>query len=229
MADEHGGAIDEIDEAHRRIIDTIQPVLAKYGYGLAGGNALRVHGLTSRPTRDVNMFSPREGAITPAVPEVEAALRAAGFAAEFDNRGGHLWRDYDEYDAQWLVTVGGRRIVLHLHVDETFPLPAVVSGIGPVHDAEAVLGGKVISLIIRADARDFADVFEAMERGWSPEALIALAWRLNPDDYDAEYFTGVLPNLRQLPDFDFAQYGMSEQRVNKLRDLFEQQWPAREG
>jgi len=223
-----GAAIDEIDEAHRRIIDVIQPVLAKYGYGLAGGNALRVHRLSTRPTRDVNMFSPREGAIKPAVPEVEAALKAAGFDAEFDSRGRHLAGDYDDYDAQWLVTVSGRRIVLHLHVDETFPLPVVISGIGPVHEAEAVLGGKVVALIIRADARDFADVFEAMERGWSAEALIGLAWRLNQDDYDADDFTRVLPNLRQLPDFDFTQYGMSEQRVKALRDLFEQRWPARQ-
>jgi hypothetical protein len=224
MADDQGGAIDE---AHRRIITVIQPALEKYGFGLAGGNALRVHGLSTRPTRDVNMFTPREGALTRAVPEVEAALLAAGFKAEFDTRGG-LTRDYDDYDAQWLVTVDSRRIVLHLHVDETFPLPVVVSGIGPVHDAEAVLGGKVIALVIRADARDFVDVFEAMRRGWSPEALIGLVWRLNPHDYDAEYFTQVLPNLRQLGDFDFTQYGLSEQQVRELRDLFEKQWPARE-
>jgi hypothetical protein len=63
-----------------------------------------------------------------------------------------------------------------------------------------------------------------MERGWSAEALIALAWRLNADDY----FTQVLPNLRRLPDFDFTQYGMSEQQVKKLRDVFEHQWPARQ-
>ncbi|MGH3205939.1 MAG: nucleotidyl transferase AbiEii/AbiGii toxin family protein [Streptosporangiaceae bacterium] len=224
MAAGHGGAIDD---AHRSIIEVIQPVLAKYGYGLAGGNALRVHGLSTRPTRDVNMFTSREGAVKPAVPEVEAALRAAGFDVEFDNRGGHFARDYDDYDAQWLVTVGDRRIVLHLHVDETFPQPVVISGVGPVHDKEAVLGGKVIALVIRADARDFADVFEAMEQGWSAEALIALAWQLNPHDYDADHFTGVLPNLRQLPDFDFIQYGMSGQQVKRLRDLFERQWPAR--
>jgi hypothetical protein len=223
MAD--GGAIDE---AHRRIIAVIQPVLEKYGFGLAGGNALRVHGLSTRPTRDVNMFTAREGAIKPAVPEVEAALRAAGFEAKFDNRGNHLIRDYDDYDAQWLVTVGGRRIVLHLHVDETYGPPVVVSGIGPVIDAEEVLGGKVIALVMRADARDFADVFEAMQKGWSAEALINLAFRLNPDDYDAEYFTAVLPNLHQLGDFDFEQYGLTGQQVTELRKLFEERWPARE-
>ncbi len=228
MADEPGGA-SAIDQDHLRIIDVIAPVLRKYGYGLAGGNALRVHRLTSRPTRDVNMFTSREGSVKPAVPEVEAALQAAGYDAKFDDRGGHLTRDYDDYNAQWLITVAGRQIVLQLTVDDTFPRPVVVSGIGPVHRAEAVLGAKVICLVVRADARDFADVFEAMEKGWSRDALIGLALRLNPHDYDERSFTGVLPNLRQLPDFDFAQYGMSEQRVKELRDLFEQRWSAPAG
>jgi predicted nucleotidyltransferase component of viral defense system len=173
------------------------------------------------------MFTAVEGAIKAAVPEVEAALRAAGFDAEFDDRE-HPIRDYDDYDAQWVVTVRRRRIVLHLHVDETYHPPVIVSGVGPVIDVEDVLGGKVIALVIRADARDFVDVFEAMRKGWSSEQLIALAWRLSPDDYDAGYFTDVRPNLRKLGDFDFMQYGLSGQQVAELRDLFEERWPARD-
>jgi hypothetical protein len=107
MAANHGGAIDE---AHRRIIAVIQPVLKRYGFGLAGGNALRAHGLSHRPTRDINVFTPTEGAVSRAVPEVERALRDAGFEARAT--GGSmtgLVHDWDEWTARWNVTAGERR------------------------------------------------------------------------------------------------------------------------
>ena len=69
----------------------------------------------------------------------------------------------------------------------------------------------------------------ALRQGWSPEQLITLAWRLNPDDYDADYFTQVLPNLADLDDFEFEQYGISPGQVKELRELFERLWPSRQG
>jgi predicted nucleotidyltransferase component of viral defense system len=92
-----------------------------------------------------------------------------------------------------------------------------------------VLASKTLAMVDRAAARDFIDVFEAMRQGWSPEQLIALAWRLNSDDYGADYFTQVLPNLADLDDFEFEQYGLDPERVKELRELFEQMWPARQG
>ncbi|MGH3195731.1 MAG: nucleotidyl transferase AbiEii/AbiGii toxin family protein [Streptosporangiaceae bacterium] len=227
MAADHGGAIDE---THRRIIAVIQPVLELYGFGLAGGNALRVHGLSSRPTRDINMFTPTEGAVARAVPQVEGALRAAGFDARAT--GGQmagLVRDWDEYAARWIVTAGERRVLLELRLHEMLSPPVSIKDIGLVLNVEDVLASKILAMVDRAAARDFADVYEAMRQGWSPEQLIALAWRLNPDDYDAEYFTQVLPNLADLDDFEFEQYGLNPGQVKELRELFERQWPARQG
>lgn len=56
----------------------------------------------------------------------------------------------------------------------------------------------------------------------------AIAWRLNSDDYDAEYFTEVRPNLRKLGDFDFARYGLGDDQVAGLRRVCEDRWPARD-
>lgn len=223
------GRGDAIDETHRRIIAVIQPVLDRYGFGLAGGNALRVHGLSSRPTRDINMFTSAEGAVARAVPQVEAALQAAGFGAKATGTDmAQLVRDWNEYTARWIVTAGERRVLLELSFHDLLSPPVSIKDIGFVLTVEDVLASKTLALVDRAAARDFADVFVAMRQGWSPEQLIALAWRLGGGDYDAGYFTQVLPNLTELDDFEFEQCGLNDGQVKDLRELFEREWPTRE-
>jgi hypothetical protein len=219
-----------IDETQRRIIAVIQPVLQRYGFGLAGGNALRVHGLSHRPTRDINMVTVREGAIRQAVPEVEAALRNAGFQARgTQGNMADIVPDWDDWNARWTVTAGERRVMLELSLHDLLNPPVIITDIGPVLTVEDVLSSKTLAMVDRAAARDFADVFEAMRQGWSPEQLIALAWQLNPDDYDAEYFTQVPGNLADLDDFEFEQCGLNTRQIKELRELFERQWPSRLG
>lgn len=218
-----------IDETHRRIISVIQPVLERYGFGLAGGNALRVHRLSHRPTRDINCFSERQGAIKQAVPEVEAALQNAGFEARATGgAGAGLIRDWDDWNARWTVTAGDRRVMLELGIHDLLSPPVVIADIGPVLTVQDVLASKTLAMVDRAAARDFADVFEVLKRGWTPEQLIALAWQLNPDDYDAAYFTQVPENLADLDDFEFEQYGLNPGQVKELRDLFQRLWPSRQ-
>ncbi len=218
-----------IDETHRRILAVIEPVLTRYGFGLAGGNAMRVHGLTHRPTRDINAFTGIEGAIAAAAPEVETALRNAGYEPR-RTRGAaaDMVRDYDEWTARWTVTAGDRRVMLELAVHDLLSPPAAVTDIGPVLTVEDVLAGKTLALVDRATARDFYDVYTVMRQGWTPERLIALAWKLNPDDYDAAYFTQVVPNLADLDDFEFEQYGLNPAQVKELREFFGEHWPSRE-
>jgi hypothetical protein len=224
---DRGGALDE---AHRRIIAVIQPVLGRYGFGLAGGNALRAHGLSLRPTRDINVFTPLEGAVPQAVPEVEKALRNAGFEVRATTPpAAGLVRDWDQWNARWTVTAGGRRVLLELSCHELLGPPVVIADIGPVLAVDDVLASKTLALVDRAAARDFIDVFEAMRQGWTPEQLIALAWQLNPDDYDAAFFTQVPENLDDLDDFEFEQYGLNSGQVEELRELFQQSWPSRQG
>jgi hypothetical protein len=227
MPADDGGSIDE---THRRILAVIQPVLRKYGFGLAGGNAMKAHGLTHRPTRDINMFTMRAGAIKLAVPEVERALKNAGFGARA-TRGAEaaLVGDWDDYNARWTVTAGEERVLLELALHDLISPPVLIADIGPVLTVEDLLAAKTLALVDRSGARDFWDVYEAMRQGWTPEQLIGLAWRLNPDDYDAAYFTEVLGNLADLDDFEFRQLGLSGRQVTDLRAAFEGQWPRRNG
>jgi Nucleotidyl transferase AbiEii toxin, Type IV TA system len=45
---------------------------------LGGGNALLAHGIITRPTRDVDLFTDQEHGVEAAAEEAQAALRAAG-------------------------------------------------------------------------------------------------------------------------------------------------------
>ncbi|HEY2552316.1 MAG TPA: hypothetical protein VGI64_17245 [Streptosporangiaceae bacterium] len=71
-----------LDEYHEGIVRVVPPVLEQDGFALAGGNALRAHGLTTRSTQDVNLFSDRERGVVNVTSKVELALRNAGYLVE---------------------------------------------------------------------------------------------------------------------------------------------------
>jgi hypothetical protein len=46
-----------VKERHRHIATTALAVAGKYGLALAGGYAVHVHGMGSRPSEDVDLFA----------------------------------------------------------------------------------------------------------------------------------------------------------------------------
>ncbi len=72
----------ELEDMHRLVAAAVLDVAAEHGFALAGGCALIVHGVTSRPTEDVDLFTDREHGVTAAADRVETSLAAAGFRAE---------------------------------------------------------------------------------------------------------------------------------------------------
>ena len=60
-----------INELHRRVATVALRVATRYGFALGGGNALIAHGLITRPTLDVDLFTNEETG-------VEAAARLRG-------------------------------------------------------------------------------------------------------------------------------------------------------
>lgn len=73
---------------------------AKYGFALAGGGALDVHGITHRFTSDVDLHTDRLGVMHQAAADVERALTDAGCKPErqqLEERGVGGW------NAEWWV------------------------------------------------------------------------------------------------------------------------------
>jgi hypothetical protein len=71
-----------VSALHRRVAAVALSAAAGHGFALGGGNALLAHGVTTRPTQDVDLFTDREHGVEAAAGAVEAALRAAGVHAE---------------------------------------------------------------------------------------------------------------------------------------------------
>jgi hypothetical protein len=55
-----GGLTPTVSDLHRRVAAVALAAAAKHGFSLGGGNALLAHGVISRPTEDVDLFTDQE-------------------------------------------------------------------------------------------------------------------------------------------------------------------------
>jgi hypothetical protein len=49
-----------VSDLHRRVAAVALAAAAEHGFALGGGNALLAHGVISRPTQDVDLFTDQE-------------------------------------------------------------------------------------------------------------------------------------------------------------------------
>ena len=134
-----------VSDLHRQVAAVALAAAAEHGFALGGGNALLAHGVISRPTADVDLFTDQEHGVQAAADAVEAALRRAGFRAERQGQEGGLsdmFPDIGEGLAEWIVTAAaGEQMLLQLAYFNRGRQP-VVMDIGPVLDLEDAVGGK---------------------------------------------------------------------------------------
>lgn len=80
-----------LDGDHKALVDAALPVCARYGLTVAGGYAVKAHGLVERPSED---FATGTAApIEEIVAALDAAYRTAGFEVQVldaEGRKGHL-------------------------------------------------------------------------------------------------------------------------------------------
>lgn len=214
-----------VSDLHRRVAAVALGAARRHGFALGGGNALLAHGVTSRPTQDVDLFTDQEHGVEAAAGAVEAALRAAGFETERQDEVdglADLFPDTGEGLAEWVVTgPGGVQMVLQLAYFDRGRDP-VVMDIGPVLDLEDVVGGKVCALASRVEPRDYADVAAALER-YTPAQLIGFARRLDPGLTGQDFADAGL-RLDQMDDRALAEAGLSHHEVTRLRERLAA-WP----
>jgi len=214
-----------VSELHHRVAGIALRAAARYGFALAGGNALLVHGLSDRFTQDVDLFTDEEGGVEAAAAVVEAALEAGGFRAERVDKTsglGDVFEGMGEGLAEWIVTgPGGEQMSLQLAYFDRAHRP-VRMDVGPVMDLRDVLGWKVCALASRVMARDYIDVAAALEH-YRPVQLIRLAKRLDPGLTDRD-FADAGRRVDEFNDREFAVYGLSRGDIARLRERFAS-WP----
>jgi len=214
-----------LDELHRRVATVALRVATRYGFALGGGNALIAHGLITRPTQDVDLFTNEETGVGAAADSVEAALLDAGFEAEREDDDAGLSDIFEGMGdglAEWTVTApDGRRMMLQMAYFDRAAQP-VPMDVGPVLSLEDVVGGKVCALAGRAEPRDYIDTAAALKL-FTIEEAIGFARRLDAGLEDRD-FADAARRLDRWGDGVFAPFGLSPADVAALRDAFSN-WP----
>jgi hypothetical protein len=214
-----------LTELHRRVATVALRVATRYGFALGGGNALIAHGLISRPTQDVDLFTNDEAGVGAAAASVEAALQAAGFAAEREDDAdgvSDMFEGMDEGLAEWTVTApDGQRMMLQMAYFDRTRQP-VTMDVGPVLSLEDVVGGKVCALVGRAEPRDYIDTAAALKL-YSIQGAISLARRLDPGLEDRD-FADAGQRLDRWGDVVFTPFGLDAADIARLRGAFAD-WP----
>jgi len=121
------------------------------GFLLAGGGALLVSGLSSRPTRDLDFMGTRE---------LTAASR---LAEKFMKRCREIGWTVDpvqiEEDFARVLVLHVESLIVDIVLDSPAVLPPTTSEVGPVFAGLELAARKLAALFGRAEARDFADVY----------------------------------------------------------------------
>jgi hypothetical protein len=213
-----------IRELHGQVAVIALRAAAQYGFALGGGNAFLAHGLTNRPTQDVDVFSDEEDGVAAAAGAVESALRAAGFGTERRDQAGlaDIFEGLGEGLAEWIVSApSGEQLMLQLAYFERANQPVIME-VGPVLDLEDVVGGKVCALASRAEPRDYVDTAAALER-YGIDQVIGFARRLDPGLTSLD-FAEAGERLDRWGDRIFAPFGLNPDDVTQLRERFAT-WP----
>jgi hypothetical protein len=215
-----------ISDLHARVATIALEAAADHGFALGGGNALLAHGIITRRTEDVDLFTNREHGVEAAAGGVETALAGAGFRTDRIDKTAGLGDIFGEEMgqglAEWAVTApSGEKMALQMAYFDRGREPVIME-IGPVLDLEDVAGGKVCAAASRTYERDYVDV-AAMLDHYTPEQLISFAHRLDPGLTGLDY-ADTAERLDQLSERRFAEFGLSPEEVSTLRERFTV-WP----
>jgi len=198
-----------------RVIELALDTAATYGFALAGGNALAAHGLLSRPTQDIDLFTPTSGGTGQVLDAVRAALTADGYTVRL------VAASVDGDFAELQVSRDGQRTQLDLGRDWRAH-DAVRLDVGPVLHLDDAVGAKTTALLGRALPRDFIDIAAALDR-YSRRQLLELAFIRDPGLRPADAALA-MQWLDRLGDEQFSPYGLTGRDVAALRARFAS-WP----
>lgn len=141
------------DDLQRRVTRLMLDALDGTGFVLAGAGAIRAHGLTDRPTEDIDLFA------GPLISEEDFAAAVA--------TGEHALHDAD-YDVA-RIRESPTFVRLHLQAGNGLALdvdlavnwradPPVKMSLGPVLSERDAVAGKLSAVYSRGEIRDFLDL-----------------------------------------------------------------------
>jgi hypothetical protein len=206
-----------VEPRHRRLAEIALAVAGDQGFALAGGYAIRAHGMGNRPSGDVDLFTDwhRRADFPDAVNAVVTALERHGYTVTTAQAGDTFARLLVSSAAE--PNAGTDKLELSA---DWRAHPPVLLDIGPVLHPDDALANKMCALYGRALPRDFLDIDAALASGrYDRSRLIELA--LNADSgFDTRIFADALGVLSQITDDAFAEYNIPPDDITALRRRF---------
>ncbi len=195
-----------------RMLDAVSPVCERYGLVLAGGYAMRGHGLTDRLSKDLDFAT--EMPLSDVVGGVTEAFHEAGLRAsviEVTPRMGRLMVE---------DPTTGETCAFDLLREALQERPITCGGL-KVLGLEDAIGLKMRAVHERGLARDIIDVAAAAHL-YSYRALEQLAVVHN-DTFSVHELLSRLEFVDSMADEAFEAYGLDEERTREIR-RFAQGW-----
>lgn len=198
----------EMPKFHRQTLDAALETCQRYGLVLAGGYAVKAHGLVDRPSKDLDLATFSTRPIEEITDALASAYRASGFEVT-KLRGNPLFSRLMVTDA-----VSGSSCAVDLM---KMPLqhPPVMMEICPVADLDDLVGMKVAALHGRTEPRDLIDVFSVAEH--YPFIELERLGSLFDEDFTREGLILRLQTGVAIDDGEFTAYGLHAEDVNRLR------------
>ncbi|MDO5084220.1 MAG: nucleotidyl transferase AbiEii/AbiGii toxin family protein [Arachnia propionica] len=182
------------------------------GFALAGSGAIRAHGLTERPTEDVDLFTsnPEPETFDNAVDQVMRDLRQAGCVVEVERRAAGFTR-------LQLRTPDGVDLDLDMGIDWREREPVALE-VGPVLAVEDAVGNKISALYSRAEPRDYLDVDSIRQAGiFTDQELLEAAAERDPG-FDSRMFATQLAAVQRVTPRDVVAYSVSATELEALKE-----------
>lgn len=190
-------------DAQREVTRIALASVERAGFALAGSGAIREHGVTERPTEDVDLFTANldPEAFERAVDRVQTDLRAAGYEVDEARR-------VPQFARLNVRTADGLELDVDMGVDWREYDPVTLD-VGPVLSLRDAVGNKVSALYSRGEARDYLDLDAIRGSGqFSDDELVAAAAERDAG-FDTAMFAQQLDAASRLQPAQVVRYGVT--------------------
>ena len=180
------------------------------GFALAGSGAIREHGLTERPTEDVDLFTSSQdvNAFADAVGQVTARLQGSGYAVKEIRRSAQFARLH-------VLSDDGLQLDIDLGVDWRQDEPVHLE-VGAVLSLADAVGNKVGALYSRGEVRDYLDVDAIRASGRFSDVQLVTAAAERDAGFDLDMFAWRLSAARRISIDDVSRYGVTAAQLDAV-------------
>lgn len=199
-------------DAQREVTRVALAGIAGAGFALAGSGAIREHGVSDRPTEDVDLFTPRQDSAEfgRAVERVVADLRGSGYEVEEVRR-------VEQFARLQVRTAEGLQLDVDLGVDWRANAPVRLD-VGPVLSLEDAVGNKVSAVYSRGEPRDYLDLDAIRGSGRFTDEELVNAVAERDAGFEVSMFAQQLEAVHRVTLLDVERYGITAEQLDGIKE-----------